>query len=81
MSPLEQLAATRVQLAVEPRNEVERLASEDLLVCGSEDLHLGERTHAGSFVSCDFVNWASSVDPLRASVSLSGATAFVTRSK
>ena len=74
--PLEQLAAPGIQLAVQARDEVERLAREDLLVGRGEDLHVGERAHAGSFVNC-----ASSVEPLSASVSLSGATACVTRSK
>src|SRR5439155_21023689 len=74
--PLEQLAAPGIQLAVEARDEVEGLAGENFLVGGSEDLHVGERTHTGSFV-----NWASSVEPLSARVSLSGATACVTRSK
>ena len=76
MPPLEQLAAPRIQLAVQARDEVERLAREDFLVGGGEDLHVGERAHTGSFVNC-----ASSVEPLSASVSLSGATACVTRSK
>ena len=74
--PLEQLAAPGIQLAVQARDEVERLAREDFLVGRSEDLHVGEHAHAGSFVNC-----ASSVEPLSASVSLSGATACVTRSK
>ena len=74
--PLEQLAPARIQLAVQAPDEVERLAREDFLVGGSEELHVGERAH-----TCSFVNCASSVEPLSASVSLSGATACVTRSK
>ena len=74
--PLEQLAPPRIQLAVQARDEVERLAGEDLLVGRGEDLHVGQRAHTVSFVNC-----ASSVEPLSASVSLSGATACVTRSK
>ena len=74
--PLEQLAAPGIQLAVQARDELERLAREDFLVGRGKDLHVGERAHAGSFVNC-----ASSVEPLSASVSLSGATACVTRSK
>jgi hypothetical protein len=73
---LEELTAPRIQLAVQPRDQVERLAREDRLVGRREDLHVGERTHTASFA-----NWASSVEPLSASVSLSGATARVTRSK
>ena len=74
--PLEQLAAPGIQLAVQARDEVERLARKDFLVGRGKDLHVGEHAHAGSFVNC-----ASSVEPLSASVSLSGATACVTRSK
>ena len=72
----EQLAAPRIQLTMEARDELEALAREYFLVGGSQDLHFGERSHTGSFA-----NWASSVEPLSASVSLSGATACATRSK
>src|SRR5206468_11793087 len=78
---LEEFAAPGIQLALQARDEVERPAGEDFLVGGSEDLHVGERTHTVSFVSRAFSNWASSVEPLSARVSLSGATACVTRSK
>src|SRR5262249_19982398 len=66
---LEQLHPPRIGLAVEPADERETFARERVL---EDDAH----AVAGSFVNC-----ASSVEPLSASVSLSGETACVTRSK
>ena len=65
---LEQLEPPRIELAVEPLDERETLARQRLL----DDAHAS---------ACSFVNCASSVEPLSASVSLSGETACVTRSK
>ena len=61
----EQLQAPRVQLAVEAFDECERLLR--------EDVRPDCRTHAVNG-ACS-VNWASSVEPLSASVDASGDTA------
>ena len=68
LARLEQLEPPRIELAVEPLDERETFARQGLL----GDAHAG---------ACSFVNCASSVEPLSASVSLSGETACVTRSK
>src|SRR5581483_5017252 len=64
-SPLQERHPLRVQRAMEARHECPRLLGKDLLA--------DDRTHAA--------NCASSVEPFSASVSLSGDTACVTRSK
>ena len=51
MAALEQLAAPRIQLAMEARDEVEGLPGQDFLVGASQDLHFGERTHTRSFAN------------------------------
>ncbi len=69
MPALEQLEPARVQLSVELLDERDRLPGEDVLG--------GGRAHAAASRS----NCASSVEPLSASVELSGETACATRSK
>src|SRR5262249_4788572 len=78
VTTVEQLCAFRPQLALEQRDEVQRLTGEDPLVGRSGDLDLGESAQAAASSRS---NCASSVEPLRARVELWGDTACATRSK
>ena len=74
----EQLLAASRELALERDDEVERLRGEDARLVGRGDRGIGHRAHATRASS----NWASSVEPLSASVELSPpVTASSTASK